>query len=121
VVGGIDSKFFANKDNKLSKKNIQDLIDTKEILLALLSVAPWRASALPWSVLSSTTGLNRFTDDLFLLSSLGFVVVCYLVFFAVRQLHSSRLLLWARFIDILFLGALTMQVLVGFLTVYSFV
>jgi hypothetical protein len=43
-----------------------------------------------------TPGINRFADDWFLFSALGYVVVCYLVFFAAQQLHSSRLLLWAR-------------------------
>lgn len=107
-------------------KNLDDLQDTKEILLALLSNSGTLAGisiALVGiiNLKPITTGINRFADDLFMLSALGFVMVCYLVFFAIRQLQTNRLFVWARFIDILFLASLTMLVLAGFLTVYSFV
>jgi hypothetical protein len=100
-------------------KNIQDLNDAKEILLALLSNSGTLAGisiALVGiiNLKPVMTGINRFADDLFMFSALGFVLVCYLVFFAFRQLHSSQLMVWSKFIDIVFLASLTLLVLAGF-------
>lgn len=51
----------------------------------------------------------------------GFVVVCYLVFFAMRLLYTPRISYLAKTIDVLFLGSLTLLVVAGFLTVYTFI
>jgi hypothetical protein len=107
-------------------KNTNDISDIREILLALLSNSGTLAGinlALVGilNLKPITSKLGVFADDLFLFSALGFVVVCYLVFFAMRLLHSPRLIFWSRLIDSLFLGSLTMQVVAGFLTVYTFV
>ncbi len=107
-------------------KNTNDINDIREILLALLSNSGTLAgiSLALVGILNLkplTSKLGVFADDLFLFSALGFVVVCYLVFFAIRLIHTPRIVYWARVIDFLFLGSLTMQVIAGFLTVYTFV
>ena len=107
-------------------KNTSDAADTREILLAILSNSGTLAGislALVGiiNLKPINSKIDTIADDLYIFSALGFVVVCYLVFFAMRLLHSSRIMYLARFIDALFLGSLTMLVVAGFLTVYTFV
>lgn len=107
-------------------QNTGNIQETREILLALLSNSGTLAGlslALVGilNIKPITTEMGIFADDLFLFSALGFVVVCYLVFFALKMLNSPRIGYWAKIIDVLFLGSLTMQVVAGFLTVYTFV
>jgi hypothetical protein len=107
-------------------KNLNDIRETKEILLAILSNSGTLAGisiALVGilNIKPDTSKINALADDLFLFSALGYVIDCYLVFFAIRQLESDRLVYWARVIDVIFLVSLTLQVLAGFLTVYTFV
>jgi hypothetical protein len=107
-------------------KNLNDINETKEILLALLSNSGTLAGisiALVGiiNLKPLTSKINAFADDLFLFSALGFVLNCYMIFFAFRQLQSERIIYWAKIIDVIFLASLTMQVLAGFLTVYTFV
>jgi hypothetical protein len=107
-------------------KDTNDITETREILLAILSNSGTLAGislALVgiMNLKPENTRLDTFTDDLYVFSALGFVVVCYLVFFAMRLLHTSRINSLARFIDAMFLGSLTMLVVAGFLTVYAFV
>ena len=45
----------------------------------------------------ANTKIETLADDVFLLSSLGFIIVCYLIFFALRRLESNSLRFWARF------------------------
>lgn len=113
-------------------KNIQELNDTKEILLtldillallshtvALVGIAVALVGIINFKPV--LTGISRFADYLFIFSGLGFVLVGSLMYFALRRLHSSQLMLLSKFIDIVFLAALIMLVLAVFLTVYSFV
>jgi hypothetical protein len=107
-------------------KDTNDLTETRELLLAILSNSGTLAGislALVGiiNLKPVTSKLGTITDDLFIFSALGFVIVCYLVFFAMRLLHTDRIARLARFIDALFLGSLTMLVVAGFLTVYTFV
>jgi hypothetical protein len=107
-------------------KHANNKSDIREILLALLSNSGTLAGislALVGiiNLKPNNSRLDTIADDLFLFSSLGFVVVCYMVFFAIRLLDSPRITYWARIIDFLFLGSLTMQVVAGFLTVYTFI
>jgi hypothetical protein len=107
-------------------KNTNDITDTREILLAILSNSGTLAGislALVGiiNLKPNNPKLDTFADDLYIFSALGFVVVCYLVFFAIRLLHSPRITYWVRIIDALFLGSLTMLVVAGFLTVYTIV
>ncbi|ESS71774.1 hypothetical protein MGMO_91c00250 [Methyloglobulus morosus KoM1] len=107
-------------------KDTTDITETREILLAILSNSGTLAGislALVgiMNIKPENTRLDTFTDDLYIFSALGFVIVCYLVFFAMRLLHSSRISRLVKIIDVLFLGSLTMLVVAGFLTVYTFV
>ena len=69
----------------------------------------------------SSTRVASVADDLFLFASLAFVVVCYMTFFAIRYIQSSRLQHWADIIDLTFLSALSLLVIAGFITVYAFI
>lgn len=65
--------------------------------------------------------IETIADDIFLFSSLGFLLVCYLVFFALRLLQSKRIRFWTNVIDALFLASLTSLVFAGFVVVYTYV
>jgi len=106
-------------------KNIADLKDVRHTLLALLSTSGTLAGislALVGivNVKVHNTKIDTVADDLFLVSSLGFVVVCYLIFFALRHLHSKHIRHWNNAIDILFLASLTLILLAGAMVVYEF-
>lgn len=116
----------------LIRKNMSTFIDTddvneiRDILLALLSNSGTLAgiSLALVGILNLkplTSKVGTIADDLFLFSALGFVIICYLVFFALKIKNAPRLIRWANVIDILFLISLTMQVVGGFMTVYTFV
>ncbi|MDD5266733.1 MAG: hypothetical protein PHO08_06350 [Methylococcales bacterium] len=107
-------------------KHNTDTREIREILLALLSNSGTLAgiSLALVGILNLkplTSKIGTYADDLFLFSALGFVIICYLVFFALQILNPSRISYWAKVIDILFLSCLTMQVVAGFLTVYTIV
>lgn len=107
-------------------KTTNDVTETREILLAILSNSGTLAGislALVgiMNLKPINSKLETITDDLYLFSALGFVIVCYLVFFAMRSLHTERITCLARIIDVMFLGSLTMLVVAGFLTVYTLV
>ena len=82
------------------------------ISLALVGIANYRIRS---------TQVSSIADDIFLFASLGFVIVCYMTFFAIRHLHSPRLGRWTDVIDITFLASLTLLIVAGFVTVYTFV
>jgi hypothetical protein len=69
----------------------------------------------------ASSKVETLADDIFLFSSLGFLVVCYLVFFALRHLQSRSIRLWTNLIDAVFLLSLTLLVLAGFVVVYTYV
>lgn len=107
-------------------KNSRDPNDILQILLSLFSSSATLAGlslALVGIVNAKILSLKvkSLVDDLFLLSALGFVVVCYFVFFAIRHLQSTRLWHWTKIIDVLFLGALTLLLFADFMTVYILV
>lgn len=107
-------------------KNINDASDIRQVLLSLLSTSGTLAGislALVGIVNLKLTNakLESLADDLFLFSSLGFVIVCYLTFFALRHIHSPRAQYWNNVIDLLFLASLTLLVVAGFVTVYAIV
>src|SRR4249919_3434299 len=69
----------------------------------------------------ASTKIASAADDIFLFASLGFVVVCFMTFFALRHIESPRLARWTDLIDATFLLSLTLLVVAGFVTVYAFV
>ena len=58
-------------------------------------------------------------DDILLFSALGFLVVCYLIFFAVRNVDAAVTRKMLQVIDVLFLASMTLMVLAGFIVVYT--
>lgn len=106
-------------------KNIKDAQDLRQVLLSLLSTSGTLAGiSLALVGIANfrinNTKVENLADDMFLISSLGFVAVCYLIFFALRHLHSARVQHWSTVIDVVFLASLTLLVFAGFVTVYEF-
>lgn len=107
-------------------KHIQDPQKTRELLLALLPVSGTLAG-----ICIAALGLVNFkaraqeittiTDDLLGFTALGFLICCYLMFWALSTPQEARLLRLARLADGLFLIALTALVAVGFLILYTVV
>src|SRR3954463_2099553 len=82
------------------------------ISLALVGIANFKIIS---------TNVASVADDIFLFASLGFVIVCYMIFFAIRNIQSPNLSRWAVMIDVAFLVSLTLLIIGGFVTVYAFV
>ena len=106
-------------------KNVQDPKDLQHLLLAILTVSGTLAGislALVGIINLKVRNakVETLADDMFLFSSLGFLVVCYFTFFALRRLNSKSVQLWTNVIDIVFLCSLTLLVASGFLVVYAF-
>lgn len=68
-----------------------------------------------------STNVSSMADDIFLFASLGFVIACYMIFFAIRSIRMLSLNHWATAIDVTFLLSLTLLVIGGFVTVYAFI
>ena len=107
-------------------KNVSDPKIVLQMLLSLLSTSGTMAGislALVGIVnlRITSTKMASAADDIFLFASLGFVVVCYMTFFAIRHIESPHLQRWTDIIDIAFLFSLTLLVIAGFATVYAFI
>jgi hypothetical protein len=81
------------------------------ISLALMGIVNFRVQSVRVETLA---------DEVFLFSALGFVGVCYQIFFTLRHLRSARIRFWRDAIDIVFLASLTLLLVGGFVTVYAF-
>ena len=106
-------------------KNVKDPKDLQNLLLALLTASGTLAgiSLALVGIINlkvSNAKVETLADDMFLFSSLGFLTVCYFIFFALRHLNSKRIQLWTNVIDIVFLCSLTLLVASGFMVVYAF-
>ena len=106
-------------------KNVNDPNDLRQILLSLLSTSGALAGislALVGilNIRTINTKVETLADDIFLFSSIGFVVVCYFTFFALRHIYSKRVRHWTNIIDLVFLCSLTLLLFAGFITVYTF-
>ena len=107
---------------------LKNLRDTKAATDAMLSILPTSGTLAGIAVglvsimdLHADRAVTSYGDDLLVISALGFLMVCYLIFFAVRHIeqpYASRLVL---VIDYLFLASLTLVVLSGFVAVYEFI
>ena len=82
------------------------------ISLALVGIANFKIVS---------TNVASVADDIFLFASLGFVIVCYMIFLAIRNIQSPNVNRWAVAIDVMFLLSLTLLVIGGFVTVYAFI
>ena len=107
-------------------KNAKDPQDLQALLLALLSTSGTLAGlslALVGivNIKIANTKVETIADDMFLLSSLGFLIVCYLIFFTLRRIQSPNVQTWSNVIDIVFLFSMTLLMMAGFVVVYSVV
>jgi hypothetical protein len=107
-------------------KNVDDPKIILQMLLSLLSTSGTMAGislALVGIVNLRITNSNvaSVADDIFLFASIGFVIVCYMTFFAIRHIESPKLQRWTDLIDFTFLLSLTLVVMAGVVTVYAFI
>ncbi|HEX5362628.1 MAG TPA: hypothetical protein VFW49_16305 [Fluviicoccus sp.] len=105
-------------------RNITEPKEAREVMLSLLPTCGTLAGIAIGLVgainLRPLGGEATFADDILLLSALGFLVDCYLIFFAMRTTSDIRRHKLARAIDAVFLASLTLVVFSGFLVVYAF-
>ncbi|MBM4184330.1 MAG: hypothetical protein FJ207_08900 [Gemmatimonadetes bacterium] len=106
-------------------KSVERAEELREALLALLPTAGTLAGISIGlvgliGVKVSNTRVETLADEVFLVSALGLVLVCYLIFFALRDPQSPRARLMSKAIDAVFLASLTLLLLGGFVTVYAF-
>lgn len=107
-------------------KNINTPENLQHLLLGLLSTSGTLAG-LSMTLVGivnlkmANSKIETIADDIFLFSSLGFLLVCYLVFFAMRRLQSHRIRFLTDMIDAVFLFSLTALVIAGFVVVYTYV
>jgi hypothetical protein len=105
-------------------KNIDEPKDLRQLLLALLS-ASGTLAGLSMTLVGivnlkiAETKVGSIADDLFLFAALGFLTVCFLIFFTLRRLQSARVQYWTNVIDFVFLLSLSMLVISGFVVVYA--
>lgn len=106
-------------------KHVSDPSEIRQLLIAILSTSGTLAGLsmallgiVDLRVVSSNT--ETIADDMFLLSAVGFLTVCYLIYFTLRNLHSKSLKRWTMAIDILFLSSMTILVMSGFIVLYAF-
>jgi hypothetical protein len=105
-------------------KNLTDPREAREAMLSLLSTSGTLAGIGIGlvGIINAPRGGATVTvaDDILLLSALGFLGVCYLIFFAVRNVSAAGTWRMMQMIDILFLVSMTLMVLAGFIVVYTF-
>lgn len=106
-------------------QNLQDEKAARDALLSLLPTSGTLAGIAVGlvSILNARPngGASTFADDVLVFAALGFLLCCYLIYFAVGHLHKPFAPRLIRLIDVLYLSALTLVVLSGFMVVYEFV
>jgi hypothetical protein len=104
-------------------KNLRDPKEARDAMLSLLSTAGTLAGIGVGLVGIINAGHRNTTasivDDILLFSALGFLVVCYLIFFAVRNVDAAVTRKMLQVIDVLFLASMTFMVLAGFIVAYT--
>lgn len=106
-------------------KNLKDPKEARDAMFSLLSTSGTLAGIGVGLVgfINVTRGgdVATLADDILLLSALGFLVVCYLVFFAVRNINLATVRRMMQVIDLLFLASMTLMVLAGFIVAYALI
>ena len=106
-------------------KNLRNPTDTSSAMLSLLPTSGTMAGisiGLMGVVnLRQTPTISSVADDMLLFSALGFLLVCYLIFFALLRVHVGLLPMWTTIIDLAFLASLTLMVFSGFVILYEFI
>lgn len=104
-------------------KNLRDAKEAREAMLSVLSTSGTLAGIGVGLVgIINARGSEvaaTVADDVLLLAALGFLVVCYLVFFAVRNVSAASAWRMLAVIDVMFLGSMTLMVLAGFIVAYT--
>lgn len=104
-------------------KNLRDPKEARDAMLSLLSTAGTLAGIGIGLVgllnADRSDAAATLADDILLLSALGFLGVCYLIFFAVRQVSAGTARRMLQAIDIVFLASMTLMVLAGFIVAYT--
>ncbi len=92
---------------------------------ALLSAAGTMAGSSIGSMsvlnLEKTPIASTIADDMLPFAALGFLLVCYLIFFELRRVHAGPGPQWTTGIDRVFLLSLTLMVFSGFVNLYEFI
>jgi len=111
-----------NTENTMLK-NLNSPKEARGVLLSLLPTSGTLAGIAVGLVglINTRAGSDASTlaDDILMLSALGFLVVCYLIFFAIRKIDSAAAHRIIRVIDVIFLFSLTLIVFSGFIVVYE--
>lgn len=106
-------------------KNLKNQKDTTDAMLSLLPTSGTLAGISIGLVgvvnLKQLGSVSTIADEMLLLSSIGFLSVCYLIFFALRSVNPVAKLRWAAIIDVVFLVSLTLVVFSGFVIVFEFI
>jgi hypothetical protein len=106
-------------------RNIREPKEAREVMLSLLptsgTLAGISIGLMSVASMKARGTMETIVDDLFLVSGIGFLAVCYLIFFAMRNVNQDRVEHWANVIDVVFLGALTLEVVSGFLLLYEII
>lgn len=107
---------------------LKNMRNPSESASALLSLLPTSGTMAGISIglmsvvnLKTTPTDNTIADDILLFAALGFLVVCYLIFFELRRAHAGLGPRWTTGIDLVFLASLTLMVLSGFVILYEFI
>lgn len=104
-------------------KNLKESKEAREAMLSLLPTCGTLAGIAIGLVgvinLRPTGGAVTIADEILLFSALGFLVACYLIFFAIRTVNESSRIKMMRLIDLVFLVSLTLVVFSGFVVVYE--
>lgn len=105
---------------------LKNLKDARAATDALLSILPTSGTLAGIAVglvsivnMRPSQDVTPTADDILAVSALGFLLVCYLIFFAVRHIESTYAYRLVRAIDYLFLASLTLMVFTGFVVVYE--
>lgn len=104
-------------------KHVKDPKEARDTLLALMPTCGTLAGigvGLAGMIKSGAGGgTTTVADDILLVSALGFLFACYLIFFALRQTRASVTTRMMKLIDVVFLVSLTLIVFSGFVVVYE--
>lgn len=105
-------------------KNLKDSKEAREAMLSLLPTSGTLAGisiGLVGVINSGMKGnVSTIADDVLLVAALGFLFVCYMIFFAIRHEDTKVASGLMHMIDITFLFPMTLIVFSGFIVVYEF-
>ena len=113
------------QDFRYMLKNLRNPSETASAMLSLLPTSGTMAGISIGLMgvlnLGKTPDASTIADDMLLLSALGFLLVCYLIFFELRRAHAGLGPRWTTGIDLVFLLSLTLMVFSGFVILYEFI